>query len=465
MFDDNIMELLNLLDEGITVIDSNSRIVFINYRGMDMENIDVSTAGGRHILEVYPSLSEKSSTLLKVLTSGEAIYDYIQTFKNYKGEGITTINTTIPLKKNKKIIGAIEISKDITQMKKLYEEVVDLKSELVEKFTLNDAGTKKNLAADKNQPKQKLMAGYTFMDIIGESSDMLKLKAYALKAAESSSPVLIYGDTGTGKELFVQAIHNASQRKSKPFIAQNCAALPSTLLEGILFGTVKGSFTGAEDRAGLFEIADGGTLYLDEINSMPIELQAKLLRVLQDGAVRRVGDIKETKVDVRIIASTNIEPELCIKNNSIRKDLYYRINVIGLKIPELKNRKSDIPLLIDYFINIFNKKLNKKISGVSQETLERLVNYEWPGNVRELNHVIEGIMNLKEKGIIEEGDLPENIQKSLKKPLNDILEEVERNAICEAIKLNGRNISKASEYLDIPRQTLQYKIKKYDITI
>jgi arginine utilization regulatory protein len=233
MFDDNIMEMLNVLDEGITVIDLNCRIAFVNERAMHMENIDMTTAVGRHILEVYPSLSEKSSTLLKVLTTGNAIFDYLQTFQNYKGEDITTINTTIPLKKNKKIIGALEISKDITQMKKLYEEVVELKSELVEKLNDENVPGLRKSNDGKNLTAQKLKAGYTFMDIIGQSSEMLRLKAYALKASASTSPVLIYGDTGTGKELFVQAIHSASPRKAKPFIAQNCAALPSTLLEGI----------------------------------------------------------------------------------------------------------------------------------------------------------------------------------------------------------------------------------------
>ncbi|GFR35393.1 sigma 54-interacting transcriptional regulator [Thermobrachium celere] len=177
------------------------------------------------------------------------------------------------------------------------------------------------------------------MDIIGESNEILSVKNIAIKASNSSSPVFIYGETGVGKELFVQAIHTASSRRNNPFIAQNCAAVPEQLLEGILFGTVKGSFTGSEDRPGLLELADGGTLYLDELNSMPLSLQAKLLRVIQDGVIRRVGDIKEKKVDVRFIASTNLHPEECLKRGLIRKDLYYRLNVISIEIPELKKKK------------------------------------------------------------------------------------------------------------------------------
>jgi arginine utilization regulatory protein len=466
MFDERVTQMLNFLDEGISVIDTNGRIVFCNKKAAELDNIDIETAIGRHILEVYPSLSDKTSTLLKVLGTGHEIHDNLQTFQNYKGEKITTVNTTIPLKKSKKIVGALEISRDITQVRKLSEEVVDLKNELINIKHIDDepdANISSNLSNSKIRDKRASeLKGYTFMDIIGQSSEILKLKAYALRAAGSASPVLIYGETGTGKELFVQSMHNASPRKYKPFVAQNCAALPSTLLEGILFGTVKGSFTGAEDRPGLFELADGGTLYLDELNSTPLEFQAKLLRVLQDGIVRRVGDVKERKVDVRIIVSTNVEPEECVSKGIIRKDLFYRINVIYLKIPELKNRKSDIPLLASHFIEIYNNKFNMKIKGIAKDAVEKLISYGWPGNVRELQHVIEGLMNLKESGYIEFDDLPEQVKSNENKSLSNAIEEYESKIIQDAMRLWDFNISKASDYLGVPRQTLQYKIKKYN---
>lgn len=453
MFDGSMIDILNALDEGITVIDTSGRIVFCNKRAGTLDNIDITTAVGRHILEVYPSLSEKTSTLLKVLGSGKPIYDNLQSFKNYKGEEIVTVNSTIPLKKSKRISGALEISRDITEMKKLSEEVVELKSELI------NGGARSGKREERAQGVHA--KGYTFMDIIGQSPEMLKLKGYAMKAAAASSPVLIYGETGTGKELFVQSIHNAGGRRDKPFIAQNCAALPSTLLEGILFGTVKGSFTGSEDRPGLFELADGGTLYLDELNSMSQELQAKLLRVLQDGRIRRVGDVRERDVNVRVITSTNLDPLYCVANSIIRKDLYFRLNVISLRIPELKERRSDIPSLVDYFFNKYKLKLNSKIKGVSREVLERFTNHDWPGNVRELQHVIEGMMNIKESGYIDIEDLPENIRTGHSRTLNEAIEEREMEMISEALKLWRGNISKAAEGLGIPRQTLQYKIKKY----
>lgn len=466
MFDERVTDMLNLLDEGISVIDTNGKIVFCNKKAAMLDNIDIETATGRHILEVYPSLSDKTSTLLNVVNTGQEIYDNLQTFQNYKGEKITTINTTIALRKNKKVIGAIEISRDITQVRRLSEEVVDLKNEIINMGSSNNSNTaNKGSVHSTARTKQSVnqLKGYTFMDIIGQNSDILKLKAYALKAAGTSSPVLIYGETGTGKELFVQSIHNSSSRKYKPFIAQNCAALPSTLLEGILFGTVKGSFTGAEDRPGLFELADGGTLYLDELNSTPLDLQAKLLRVLQDGVIRRVGDIKEKVVDVRIIASTNIEPEKCVAEGIIRKDLFYRINVIYLKIPELKKRKSDIPILVEHFIEKYNRKFNLKLKGITKAAMERMLSYDWPGNVRELQYVIEGLMNMKESEYIECEDLPEYIKNNGSRSIFQLLEDNERSIILDAMKLWNSNISKTAEYLKIPRQTLQYKIKKFQI--
>lgn len=467
MFDERVIEILNLIDEGVSVIDTNGKIVFCNKKAAFLDNIDVETAMGRHILEVYPSLSDKTSTLLNVINTGQEIHDNLQTFQNYKGEKITTVNTTIALRKNKKIIGAFEISRDITQVRKLSEEVVDLKNELINMGSSSsdsNTGSKRTAysGTGSKQPSSQIK-GYTFMDIIGQNSEILKLKAYALKAAGTSSPVLIYGETGTGKELFVQSIHNSSSRKYKPFIAQNCAALPSTLLEGILFGTVKGSFTGAEDRPGLFELADGGTLYLDELNSTPLDLQAKLLRVLQDGVIRRVGDIKERVVDVRIIASTNIEPEKCVADGVIRKDLFYRINVIYLKIPELAERKSDIPILVEHFIEKYNQKFNLRLKGITRPAMEKMLSYDWPGNVRELQYVIEGLMNMKESEYIECEDLPEYIRNSENKSIFQLLEENEKNIILDAMKLWKNNISKTAEYLNIPRQTLQYKIKKFQI--
>ena len=451
MFDETVMEILNVLDEGITIIDRNRNITFCNKKAAALDNIDIKNALGKNILEIYPSLSEKTSTLLTVLYNGQAIYNYQQTFKNYKFEDITTINSTVPIKKSGIIIGAMEISKDITDIRKLSEEVINLKSELIVK----SSKPRYNYLYNENK--------FNFNSIIGTSKSINDLKAYAETAAHSSSPVLIYGETGTGKELFVQSIHNASPRKDKPFVTQNCAALPYTLLESILFGTVKGSFTGADDRMGLFEIANNGTLYLDEINSMPVELQAKLLRVLQDGYIRRLGDVSEKKINVRIIASTNVDPIYCIKSGKLRNDLYYRLNVIELKIPELRKRKSDIPVLTKHFISMYNRILNANITGISNDAMEKLLSYNWPGNVRELQHLIECVMNFKKDGNIKLDDLPDSYKNIKNNSLINLVEGEEKKIITEAMCAFDNNVSKTAEYLNIPRSTLQYKLKKYKL--
>lgn len=462
LFKENIIDVLNnIIDEGVHMVDSSGTIVYYNKFAAVLDNVNPEEAIGRHILEIYPSLTEESSTIIKVIKSGKPIINHQQTFKNYKGLEITTLNSTIPIKSGKKVIGAIEISKDITEVKKLSEQLVDLQAELYSE----------NMNNKKNDSSK---AVYTFADIIGTSKEMLKLKKNALLASDSPSPVMVYGETGTGKELFVHAIHNASPRRNKPFIAQNCAALPESLLESILFGTVKGSFTGAETRPGLFEIAEGGTLFLDEINSMSLQLQAKLLRVIQDGNVRRIGDTKTTHVDVRIMTALNTEPIKAVSEKTIRNDLFYRLSVISFKMPELKDRREDIPALSEHFIKKYNNKLNKNIKGVSKSVMEFFMTYTWPGNIRELEHAIEGSMNIAEGSYIVKNDLPYNLAEAYKttskqiqeeiKPLKETLNQLEKQIIQDSLRRSGGNITKAAEMLDIPRQTLQYKLSKHKLT-
>jgi len=454
-FRENVLEILDYLEEGIHIIDKNGIIVYYNKFAQGIDGIEREKVVGRHLLEVYPSLTEETSTLLTVIRTGESMRKKEQTFLNYKGEKITTINSSIPITSKGKILGALEISKDITTVREMSEKIVDLQNKLY------------NNKKEKNSTKKnKESAQFTLLDIIGENKEIVRLKSLALKAADSDVSVLISGDTGTGKELFVHSIHNASSRRYKPFITQNCAALPGNLLEGILFGTIKGGFTGAEDRPGLFELANGGTLFLDEINSMPLELQSKLLRVLQDGNIRRVGATNTTKVDVRIIAATNISPEEAVENKQIRRDLYYRLNVVSFEIPLLRDRKDDIPILTNYFINKFNNKLDKNVKGVSKAVLSIFNDYKWDGNVRELEHLIEGIMSISDGEIIDIEDLPYKFRQHEKNhneyeaSLTEILEETERNIIKEVLEKTDNNITKTAELLKIPRQTLQYRLSK-----
>ncbi len=460
-FFDALIKAIEHIDDGIHIIDASGKIIYYNQAAKQLDEIDVEKAVGRHILEVYPSLSFETSTLLQVMKTCKPMYNVEQNFTNYKGNKISTVNTSLPIVYNNKVVGAVEISKNITKVKELSEKIVKLQNELYENKSTNI--------------KNKNMANYTFLDIIGHSKEMQKIKSLGLRASESDSPVLISGPTGTGKELIVQSIHNSSKRKNQPFIAQNCAALPNNLLESILFGSVKGSFTGAENRAGLFELANDGTLFLDEINSMPIELQAKLLRVLQDGRLRRVGASTTIDIDVRIVSAINAPLNKVLELGQLRSDLFYRLSVITFEVPPLKERVEDIPLLVDYFIKKYNEKCNKFFSYISSEVLKIFMDYEWPGNVRELEHTIESVISLYDGEVIREEHLPfqfKNIHNNKKdiiidsnsiRPLEVSLQRYEKEIIASALEKVDYNVSKAAKLLNVPRQTLQYKIKKLDI--
>lgn len=462
---ESLIQSIDLIDDGIHIIDASGKIVYYNRAAKFLDEIDVDKAIGRHILEVYPSLTFETSTLIKVLETGKPILNMEQNFVNYKGDKISTVNSSVPIMYNNKIVGALEISRNITKVRELSEKIVSLQRELYENNSASENKTKNTNAGAK----------FTFLDIIGQSKEMLKLKTLGTKAALSDSPVMISGNTGTGKELFVQSIHNSSRRKNMPFIAQNCAALPANLLESILFGSVKGSFTGAENRPGLFELSNGGTLFLDEINSMPLELQAKLLRVLQDGRIRRVGSTSTIDVDVRIISAINTDLSEVLENKQLRQDLFYRLNVIGLTIPDLQDRKEDIPMLVDYFIKKYNEKNNKFFIGVSNKVLQIFMDYSWPGNVRELEHAIESAISLYDGDLIREEHLPfqfknfhpkksyTQLDTSVLQPLNKAVEKVERDIITAALEKSDYNISKAAQLINVPRQTLQYKIKNLNI--
>ncbi|NPV69787.1 MAG: sigma 54-interacting transcriptional regulator [Firmicutes bacterium] len=458
--------MLNTVDEAIHVVNSNGVTVFYNDAAAALDFLDPREVIGRHILEVYPSLSEETSTLLRVLRTGKPLLNQQQTYVTKKGGVITTVSSTLPLTTNAGVEGAVEVSKNITRVKELSEKVIDLQLQLSQR------------RSKAGRPAGGQSALYTFDDIIGRNAEIVRIKSLAMKAARSSSTVLVYGETGTGKELLVQAIHNASHRAVAPFIAQNCAALPESLVEGLLFGTIKGAFTGAEDRPGLFELADGGTLYLDEVNSLALDLQAKLLRVLQDGRVRRVGDTRVRPVEVRVISSTNIKPEEALAERRLRADLYYRLNVVYVEIPPLRDRRDDIPLLVHHFIAKCNDKLGSKVIGVSPEAMEVFMEYDWPGNVREMEHAIEGAAVAIEEGLIYPQHLPVYLQQSAPRPaessltlsvdrnlpVRKALRDAEEQMIRSAVENAGGNVSRAARVLGIPRQTLQRKIKSLGIS-
>ncbi|MDD1368437.1 sigma 54-interacting transcriptional regulator, partial [Bacillus sp. MHSD17] len=378
-----------------------------------------------------------------------------QTYFNNKGQEITTINNTFPIIKNGKIKGAIEISTEINHSKQ----------------------TMKTSLSRKQNNK------FTFDHIIGDSSAIQSVITEAKRIIRTSSSILLVGETGTGKELFAQSIHNESQRSGKPFISQNCAAIPDTLMESLLFGTNRGAFTGAIDKAGLFEEANGGTLLLDEINSLSTALQAKLLRAIQEKTIRRIGGTQEKEIDVRIIATINEDPLEAITHNRLREDLYYRLSVVTLCLPPLRERKEDIPALVQHFIEKYNIQFGLSVTDVDVHVREFLYVYDWPGNVRELEHIIEGSMNLVEdENIITAFHLPTRFRERIKKELNmqplltnndtdtpktlkHTIEEMEKNYINQILKEYHGNISQAAKFLGLSRQNLQYRIKKLHLHI
>lgn len=345
--------------------------------------------------------------------------------------------------------------------------------------------------SEVQQLKEKLALAeeYKFENIVGSSSQMKEIFQLIKQVAKTDATVLIYGESGTGKELVARAIHRHSLRKNKPFVEINCAAIPEGLLESELFGHEKGAFTGAvAQKQGKFELADGGTLFLDEIGDMSLATQAKVLRVLQEQKFERVGGTTPISVDIRVIAATNKDLAKGVQEKWFREDLYFRLNVVPIYLPPLRERKEDINLLVCHFLDIYNKKYNKNVKGVTDTVMDFFMRYHWPGNVRELENVIQRAVVLTEKDVIDEEFLPIIMQHIPKKdkiavsqkeesdrateginiqPLEETLSktiaDVEKKEILKALELTSWNKTKAAEYLKISRKTLHQKIKAYNI--
>lgn len=311
----------------------------------------------------------------------------------------------------------------------------------------------------------------TFEDIVGESNKLKEVIRQSRLYSVSDSPVLITGESGTGKEIFARAIHNLSSRRENPFIAINCAAIPEQLLESELFGYEGGSFTGGkkQGKKGIFEIGEGGTIFLDEIGEMSFHLQAKLLRVLQEKSIRRIGGHEELPINTRIISATNQDINKLIYNGKFRLDLFYRINIFNIDIPPLRERKDDIPILIEYFIKNHSKTYGKVITGIRTPAMNKLINYDWPGNIRELQNIIERAVALSTENKIREEDIvihntSLNLQRNALKSLSlkETMEEIEREFVVEALK-NNESIRSTAKQLGVTHTLLINRIKKYKI--
>lgn len=455
------MGLSNYAEQILNIYNYYNGAIMVNRKGIieyyynnrkDINTLTEKDVLGKSLFEIYSSIKLENSTLMEVMRTGQAMLNTYQRLVNYKGEKYGAICSTFPIFDNNIIIGAIEIF--------LYLEERDKHLNIF----VTDAESKR--------PNRY----YVLDDIISVSVSMSLLKERIIKLSDTDSTVMIYGETGTGKELVAQAIHANGRRSGKRFLSQNCAAIPENLLESILFGTVKGGYTDAENRMGLFEAASGGTLFLDEINSMDISVQAKILKAIEEQKILRIGGLEEIPIDVRVIAAMNADPLKCVEEGSLREDLYYRLKVVQLSIPPLRDRKEDIAPLTSYYIAFFNRTMQKQVKDLSDEVKSLFSGYQWPGNVRELRNMIESGFNLCEGEIIEKEDIDINLLnlvgentgsfKAAKDGEGRLKEKIrlfERKVIMDTIRGCG-NLTKAADCLGISRQTLNNKIKELELS-
>lgn len=463
-----IRKVTSVLKEGVHIVDQDGVTILYNRRIEIIENRKAEDLLGKP-LEIAENGNESDAHVLEVLQTGLPQVNQIYEGRNRYGNKIVGNVSVWPIIEKEAVMAVVKVVADITEIRNLRQRVLGITKD-INQLTHNDI-----LFRSDNK--------YVLADIVGESSEMESVKHLAMLAARCDANVMITGASGTGKELIAQGIHNESRRKHKPLVIENCAAIPENLLESVLFGTVKGGFTGAVDRLGLFQIANGGTLILDEINSLPIGLQAKLLRVLQEGTFRPVGSAEVKHVDVRVIAIANRDSEELISGGFLRSDLFYRLSVIDIHVPLLREREGDLELLTGYFVEKFARRNGKWPMYLSTEVMDAFNKYPWEGNVREMANVIECGVSLADGGeTIQMSHLPHyfirkigEYEKSLSViadlradrtaaglNLTEYINEVEKRMIKDALRSSDGNISRAAESLGITRQALQHKLRKIE---
>lgn len=428
--------IFNSISDGIFTVDKNCKITSFNRAAEEITGFSASEAINKHCFDIFRTdICNKRCALKDTLKTEEPIENIRVTIISRNGCEIPiSVTTTLLRDKKNSVIGAVELFKDISELEQLREHI------------------NKKRSLD---------------EIVSVNQNMQRIISLLPNIAESDCNVLIQGPSGSGKELFAQVIHNLSARKYGPYIKINCAALPAQLLESELFGYEKGAFTDAKrDKPGQFCLANGGTLLLDEISEMDISLQVKLLRVLNNGEYRPLGSSKTFYSDARIIAATNSDLKKEIEENRFREDLYYRINVMNIKVPPLKDRPEDIPLLVNHFINLFKKKNIKTIESISPEALRILKRYSFPGNVRELENAIQHTFVMCRNGVILPEHLPESMldEYYVSKDTSDNYKG-EKELIIESLKRNNGNRQKVADELGIHRSTLWRKIRGLNVNI
>lgn len=459
--------IIQNLDEGVILTDKNGKILIYNKAMEELEKRKASDMIGKYIWEAYEYYDKDKSEHMRVLKSGQAIVKRYKAHAYNDDRPVYKLYSTFPIEVDGEIIGVYSVSKNETRLQFLLSEITEMKNELFKQKALkpdqvNSNGTK-----------------FTFADIIGSSKVMKKLIEEAQAVAWLDNTILLVGDTGTGKEVFAQSIHNYGNRSSEPFVAINCASIPENLLESTLFGTVKGAYTGAVDSPGLIEEAGCGTLFLDEIHNMPVNMQAKLLRALQEKTVRRIGGSENYPVRCRIISAVNEDPFELIQKEQLRQDLYYRIAGYSLYIPPLIERENDMFELAQYFIKKNNLVLNKNVSHITDKLKRLMANYSWPGNVRELEHFVESIMIRTNENdrYLRARNAPKylidmmkanrgnyyELKDSSNLTLDEKLDRIEKKLILEALDNNLWNVTRSAKELGITRQSLIYRMRKLGI--
>jgi arginine utilization regulatory protein len=460
--------IFDKMAEAVYFCDLNGNLIYMNQKAESLDGFNFRQVQGKSMIALY-GLDETVSPLLRALYQGEPVEDAQVTYY-VNGREITQLCNAAPVFYEDRPVGAYSVQRDITEMKQIIEKNLALQWQVMS--CRGKAGTNRGNLSET-------------ACLIGESEKFQHCKQVVFHAAQNDSSVFLVGDTGSGKELFARFIHDQSECANGPFLALNCAAIPESLLEGILFGTAKGVYTGAMEREGLLLEADGGTVFLDEINSMPLSSQAKLLRVLEEKKVYKLGGSRGKDLNVRIISSSNELPRLAVERGGLREDLFYRLSVVYIQIPPLKERSDDIPLLVDYFLALYNRRFSKNVIGVADDVMDFFAEFSWPGNVRQLKHCIESAMNFTESGqgigfsslppyLFEKpmqtagavakanreiSDKPEKNQSTVM----ETIREEEKQEIIDALKKTRGNMAKAARILGMDRQAMVYRVKKYGL--
>lgn len=442
--------------KDVCVVNDACEIEYVHVFNPDFFGFKPDEVIGKSFLQIYANLDEANSTFVRAIRGGERFVNYVQVLENNEGRAVKQTEDIYLIRSGEKIMGAVEFA-DYDEEKDL---VVPKRDGQIENLLNDDYATAENM--------------------IGECEAVAELKKKIQKIKDADSPVLIMGETGTGKELTAHIIHNSSARRKNPYVYVNCSALPENLLEGILFGIKKGSFTDAEEKTGLFQMAEKGTLFLDEVDSMPLGIQSKILRAIEEKCIRPIGGTQEIYLDVRIIASCNKQMNELLKSRSLRNDLLFRLSVIQFSLPPLRERRSDILQIADYYRKKYNQIYKKKITGFTKELQHHMLHYAWPGNVRELKNMMEGMYPVMKDNVIGEEHMrqrwlgtemetsrPSEMHQeavaflAAGKKLKDYLEDYERQRMAEAWQESGEDYQAAAKILGISPQLMRYKMKKY----